>query len=112
MKCLLKSSTRMSSPVRLPSLEEAVARSNQAMLSEFEMKRCEKLVAEFVQQRRPPPHLRAKVDLAFRVSGQSIEIFELRPHWMNKAVTLESPLPKPPTTSAGSNGKSSGNVRT
>jgi hypothetical protein len=70
----------MSSPARLTSFEEAVARSNQAMLSEFEMKRCEKLVAEFVQQRRPPSHLRAKVDLAFRVSGQSIEIFELRPH--------------------------------
>jgi hypothetical protein len=64
------------------------------MLSEFEMKRCEKLVAEFVQQLRPPPHLRAKVDLAFRVSGQSIEIFELRPHWMNKGITLESPIAK------------------
>jgi hypothetical protein len=84
----------MSSPARLTSFEEAVARSNQAMLSEFEMKRCEKLVAEFVQQRRPPPHLRAKVDLAFRVSGQSIEIFELRPHWMNKGITLESPIAK------------------
>jgi hypothetical protein len=63
-------------------------------LSEFEIKRCEKLVAEFIQKRRPPPHLRAEVDLAFRISGQSIEIFELRPDWRDKGKTLEQPFAK------------------
>jgi hypothetical protein len=48
-------------------------------LSEFERKRFERVVAAFVEERRPPAHLRAKVDLAFRVTGQSVEIFEVRP---------------------------------
>src|SRR6266436_7414210 len=63
-------------------------------LSEFEIKRCEKLVAEFVLKRRPPPHIRAQLDLAFRISGQSIEIFEVRPHWENEERTLEHPVAK------------------
>jgi hypothetical protein len=63
-------------------------------LSEFEIKRCEKLVAEFVSKRRPPPHIRAQLDLAFRISGQSIEIFELRPDWRDKAKTLEQAVAK------------------
>jgi hypothetical protein len=62
--------------------------------SEFELRRCEKLVAEFIQKRRPPPHIRAEVDLAFRISGQSIEIFELRPYWMDKSRILEHPIAK------------------
>jgi Protein of unknown function (DUF3024) len=63
-------------------------------LSEFEIRRCEKLVAEFVEERRPPPHIRAQVDLAFRISGQSIEIFEVRPHWRNKGKMLEHAVAK------------------
>jgi hypothetical protein len=47
--------------------------------SDFERRRIEKEVATFVESRRPPAHLRAELDLAFRVSGQSIEIFEVRP---------------------------------
>src|SRR5260370_26564596 len=74
---------------------KAAAQGQSAMtLSEFEIKRCEKLVAEFVEERRPPPHIRVKVDLAFRISGQSIEIFEIRPHWRNKGTTLEHPVAK------------------
>jgi hypothetical protein len=34
-----------------------------------------------MQQRRPPPHVRQKLDLGFRVTGQSVEIFEIRPAW-------------------------------
>ncbi|MEZ2145845.1 DUF3024 domain-containing protein [Bradyrhizobium sp. DN5] len=58
------------------------------------MKRCEKVVAEFVEKRRPPPHLRAKVDLAFRIAGQSVELFELRPHFQDKDRVLEHPIAK------------------
>jgi hypothetical protein len=68
--------------------------------SEFEIKRCEKLVAEFISKRRPPPHIRAQLDLAFRISGQSIEIFVVRPDWKDKSKTVEQPLPRRPTTRA------------
>ena len=49
--------------------------------SEFETKRLEKVVGSFIQKHRPPPHIRAELDLAFRISGQSVEIFEIRPRW-------------------------------
>src|ERR1022692_3564693 len=48
-------------------------------LSEFNTKRCEKLVVQFIEKRRPPPRIRSQVDLAFRINGQSVEIFEVRP---------------------------------
>lgn len=63
-------------------------------LSEFEIKRCEKLLAEFVERRRPPPHLRAKLDLAFRLKGQAVEIYEIRPHWQDADRKLEHPVAK------------------
>lgn len=50
-------------------------------LPEFELARVSKAMDVFMQQRRPPPHIRPKLDLGFRVTGQSIEIFEIRPRW-------------------------------
>ena len=47
-------------------------------LTELEMARVRKTVGVFIERRRPPPHLREQVDLGFRVSGQSVEIFEVR----------------------------------
>jgi Protein of unknown function (DUF3024) len=47
-------------------------------LSEFETARVRKAVGAFVERRRPAPQLRQKLDLAFRISGQSVEIFEVR----------------------------------
>ena len=46
--------------------------------SEFESKKYEMVARQFVERRRPPAHLRDKVDLSCRVSGQSVEIFEIR----------------------------------
>lgn len=48
-------------------------------LSESERARCEKVVAEFIERRRPSPALRAKLDFGFQMQGQSIEILETRP---------------------------------
>lgn len=47
-------------------------------LTELETARVRKAVGAFVDRRRPPPHLRQEVDLTFRVSGQSVEIMEVR----------------------------------
>src|SRR3954462_7900842 len=62
--------------------------------SELEIKRCEKLVGKFVSKGRLPPHLRAKLDLAFRISGQSIEIFEIRPAWRDQGGMTEQSVVK------------------
>ena len=53
-------------------------------ISEFEKRRCEKFVGEHVERRRPLPHIRPELDLSFRISGQSVEIFEIRPVWKGK----------------------------
>lgn len=63
-------------------------------LGEFEKKRCEKLVAQFIEHRRPAPHIRAELDLGFRVQAQSIDIFEVRPDWQDKGKYLEFPVAK------------------
>jgi len=47
-------------------------------LTELETARVRKAVGAFVERRRPPPHLREEADLAFRLCGQSVEIFEVR----------------------------------
>ena len=64
------------------------------MLSEFETKRREQLVAEFIERRRPSPHIRSEVDLAFRMQGQSVEIFEVRRHWRDNSRRIEHPIAK------------------
>src|SRR5690606_6678422 len=49
--------------------------------SELETKRVEKAVGKFVEGHRPPPHSRHELDLSYRINGQSVEIFEVRPRW-------------------------------
>jgi hypothetical protein len=36
-----------------------------------------------MNRRRPPEHIRDKVDLRYRIERQSVEIFEVRPYWRN-----------------------------
>ena len=48
----------------------------------------------FMVQRRPPEEIREKVDLDYRIKGQSVEIFEIRPQWRDPAVKIESPIAK------------------
>ncbi len=43
-------------------------------ISEFETKRCERIVGAFIDARRPPPHVRPGLDLGYRVTGQRLEL--------------------------------------
>jgi hypothetical protein len=62
--------------------------------SEFEIKRYEKVIREFINKRRPPAHMRNEVDLGFRLTGQSIEIFEIRAVWDNPKEKTEQSFAK------------------
>jgi hypothetical protein len=77
-----------------PILAASSSGAATVILSEFEIRRCEKLVAEFIERRRPPARLRQEVDLAFRTKGQSIEIFEIRARWTGKGKPIEYPIAK------------------
>lgn len=63
-------------------------------LSEFEIKRCEKLVGQYLEKRRPPAYTRNELDFGFRIKGQSVELFEIRPHWKKSDEKIESAIAK------------------
>jgi hypothetical protein len=63
-------------------------------LSEFEARRLEKIVGSYIESRRPPPELRKQLDLNFRIHGQSVEIYEVRPYWRDPDEITENPVAK------------------
>jgi hypothetical protein len=70
-------------------------------LAEIEQARVRKAMDAFMQQGRPPPQIRPKLDLGVRVTGQSVEIFEIRPHWPARTSRRETGV-----------ARSEGNLRT
>ena len=62
--------------------------------TELELKRYHKTLEQYVETRRPPPHIRPKLDLAYRITGQSVEIFEVRPAITGPNPTIEEPVAK------------------
>jgi len=63
-------------------------------LNDIERKRVEKTVGAFIEKLRPAPHIRPQLDFGFRVSGQSVELFEIRPQWDRPTVIRESTFAK------------------
>lgn len=63
-------------------------------LNDIERKRIEMTVGAFIEKRRPAPHIRPKLDFGLRVSGQSVELFEIRPQWDRPEVMRESSFAK------------------
>lgn len=63
-------------------------------LSEFEIKKCEKEIEAFLKVHRPPAHIRHELDLGYRIEGQSIELFEIRPHWRDPSQKMEASVAK------------------
>lgn len=63
-------------------------------MSEFEIKRCEKELEKFLEEKRPPAHVRAQVDLSYRMSRQSVEIFEVRPSFRDPKEKTEIAVAK------------------
>lgn len=61
--------------------------------SEFELKKYERVVKAFIEKKRPPP-VRNEVDLGYRLQGQSVEIFEIRPRLHNRHETIECAVAK------------------
>jgi len=63
-------------------------------LSELEQYRFEKPVKAYIESRRPPPHLRPALDLGYRIVGQSIEVFEVRPAYQRPGEIIEHDVAK------------------
>jgi hypothetical protein len=62
------------------------------VLTDIEVARCRRELARFLERRRPPPHLRPELDLAYRINGQSVEIVEVRTRYNAPDETYEVPV--------------------
>lgn len=63
-------------------------------LNEIEIARVRRVANQFLERRRPSPSVRSQVDLAFRIEGQSVIIFEIRPAWDDPTKTTEPMIAK------------------
>jgi hypothetical protein len=52
--------------------------------SQIEAARVKKAIDTFMQEHRPPAHIRAKLDFGTRIAGHSVELFEIRPAFGGK----------------------------
>lgn len=48
----------------------------------------------FLEKKRPPEHLRSKVDITYKIDGQSVIINEVRPQWNLPNVSREHGVAK------------------
>ena len=62
--------------------------------SEFEQKAVTKALDAFLKRRKPPAHIRPNLDIRYHLSGQSIQIVEVRPHWREADRIMETPVAK------------------
>jgi hypothetical protein len=62
-------------------------------LSEFEIKRIEKPVKAYCENRYPK-HMRNELYLDYRIENQSVIIFAVRPHWKIENEIMEEKIAK------------------
>src|SRR5690554_4408793 len=62
--------------------------------SEFEAKKIERAASEFLEAPSTPLDNRPKSNPDGRVSGPSVQIVEIRPHFREPATIIESPVAK------------------
>ncbi len=51
-------------------------------------------MAVFMEECSPPIHIRSKLDLGYRISGQSVELFEIRARHDKPEIVLEHAFAK------------------
>lgn len=62
--------------------------------SEFEIKKYEMILNEYIESIRPPVEIRDQLDISFRIDKQSVYLFEIRPEYQNPSKTMEIEVAK------------------
>ena len=63
--------------------------------NDSELRDVDRALTAFPERKRPPPAVREELDLAYRVEGQSVSIFEVRPAWRRQpGEKIELPVAK------------------
>jgi hypothetical protein len=57
-------------------------------------KRIENALDKFLAKRRPSPHIRKELDIGYTLSGQGVELLEIRPQWDDPSIIHRRPLAK------------------
>jgi hypothetical protein len=52
------------------------------------------VMENFVEKRRPPEHIRSKLDISYRIEDQSVTVVEVRPKWDNPEIISDHPVAK------------------
>ena len=60
--------------------------------NDFECAVNQKALSWFMEHRRPPEHIRLQLDIGYAVTGQTVDIFEIRPDWKDKTTIRHSPI--------------------
>lgn len=65
-------------------------------ISEFEQHRYQRLLQGFCDKQGPPPHLHDKLKWGFALDPkkQVVELFEIRPHFLEPAHKIQNPIAK------------------
>jgi hypothetical protein len=64
-------------------------------LDDSEFQEVERAMATFMGRKRPPPSIRHELDLAYRIEGQSVLLFEVRQAWRGPpGEKIELPIAK------------------
>lgn len=61
------------------------------ILSEIEII---KMMDTYIESVRPPENIRDKIDIGYKIDGQSIIVHEIRPSWKDEFVMEENPVAK------------------
>ncbi len=61
---------------------------------DLERKNIENALNAFIERIRPAPHIRPELDFGFNISGQSVELVEIRPQWNNRSIIRRHPFAK------------------
>jgi len=59
-----------------------------------QLQACLQAIGAFIEKRRPPVHIRPKLDIRADINGSEVVIYHLRPHFENAHEILELPFAK------------------
>ncbi len=62
--------------------------------NDIEKKRCQIIVSSYIKRIRPDISIRSQLDISFRIEKQSVEIFEIRPHFKELKQKMEISIAK------------------
>ena len=70
--------------------------------TEDELTQHRRAIESFLIRRRPPEHIRKELDVGCEIDRQSVEVFEIHPHWED--ITKQTRTPSAKTTFVRSTG--------